>query len=286
MASSDAIDALRPADLADAEALVREAGWNQIAADWRIFLEFGTTYAVRDGGRVIATAATLPYGGFAWVSMVLVAGTHRRRGLGTRLLRRAIDDLNAAGIVPVLDATPAGRALYLTLGFEDAWGLHRLTCPRWQQTGASAPAPDGTIIHPISDAVWPKLCAYDAAAFGADRSGVLTHLRGRLPPAELIAERDGRVVGFALGRDGRTHVEVGPLVAEDDATARALLARALDALNGSIYIDLTDAKADIRHWLEAHGFTPQRPYTRMLLGRSEPFDDPLRTYALAGPELG
>jgi GNAT superfamily N-acetyltransferase len=284
MASSDAIEMLHPADLADAEALVREAGWNQIAADWRIFLELGTTYAVRDAGRVIATAATLPYGGFAWVSMVLVAGAHRRRGLGTRLLRRAIDDLTAAGVVPVLDATPAGRALYLTLGFEDAWSLHRLTCARWQRT--DEPPPGGTTIQPISDAVWPKLCAYDAAAFGADRSGVLTRLRGRLPPAELVAERDGRVVGFALGRDGRTHVEVGPLVAEDNATARALLSRALDALDAPIYIDLADAKADIRSWLEAHGFAPQRPYTRMLLGRREAFDDPHRTYALAGPELG
>jgi GNAT superfamily N-acetyltransferase len=284
MASSDAIDALRPADLADAETLVREAGWNQNAADWRIFMELGTTYAVRDTGRVIATAATLPYGSFAWVSMVLVRGEHRRRGLGTRLLRRAIDDLTAAGVVPVLDATPAGRTLYLTLGFEDAWGLHRLTCERWQRT--DVPMLDGTDIRPISDAAWRKLCAYDAAAFGADRSGVLARLRGRLPPAELVAERDGRVTGFALGRDGRTHVEVGPLVAEDDATARALLARALNALDAPIYIDLADAKADIRSWLEARGFAPQRPYTRMLLGRSGAFDDPRRTYALAGPELG
>ena len=41
--------ALALAELADAEALVAEAGWNQVAADWRIFLDFGTVYAVRDG---------------------------------------------------------------------------------------------------------------------------------------------------------------------------------------------------------------------------------------------
>src|SRR6185295_7866145 len=48
---------LAAAELPDAEALVAEAGWNQVAADWRIFLEFGTVYAVRAEGRVIATAA-------------------------------------------------------------------------------------------------------------------------------------------------------------------------------------------------------------------------------------
>ena len=46
-------------------------------------------------------------------------------------------------------------------------------------------------IRPITDAAWPALCAYDAAAFGADRSRMLARLRGRLPPAELFAERDG-----------------------------------------------------------------------------------------------
>ena len=71
-------------ELPDAEALVRDAGWNQTAADWRAFLALGTVHAMRDQtGRVIATAATLPYGGrFAWISMVLVAREYQRRGLG------------------------------------------------------------------------------------------------------------------------------------------------------------------------------------------------------------
>ena len=53
---------LTAADLPDAEALVREAGWNQVAADWEIFRALGTVFAAREDGRVIATAATLPYG--------------------------------------------------------------------------------------------------------------------------------------------------------------------------------------------------------------------------------
>src|SRR5215218_5592467 len=88
--------ALTAAELADAEMLVREAGWNQVAADWEIFRALGTVYAARAGGRVVATAATLPYGKFAWISMVLVAGAQRRRGVGTRLLNRCIADLKAS----------------------------------------------------------------------------------------------------------------------------------------------------------------------------------------------
>ena len=80
MATSDlplkAKSALSPSELADAGALVREANWNQLEADWRIFLDLGRVYAAHtDAGRIVATAATLPHGDrFAWISMVLVAG--------------------------------------------------------------------------------------------------------------------------------------------------------------------------------------------------------------------
>ena len=48
---------------------------------------------------------------------------------------------------------------------------------------------------------------------------------------------------------------------------------ALGAIDGPVYIDLADAKAGVRAWLEAVGFAPQRPFTRMLLGRDTSFDD-------------
>src|ERR1043165_5724808 len=131
MAISEAeIGCLTEADLPDAEALVAEAGWNQVAADWRMFLKFGTAYAVRAPDRVIATAAWIPYGACAWISMVLVAGPHRRRGLATQLLNHCIADVTAAGLVPVLDATPAGRTVYTPLGFKECWGFARLASGR------------------------------------------------------------------------------------------------------------------------------------------------------------
>jgi GNAT superfamily N-acetyltransferase len=292
MATSDlplkAKSALSPSELADAGALVREANWNQLEADWRIFLDLGRVYTAHtDAGRIVATAATLPHGDrFAWISMVLVAGDYRRRGLATRLMRRAMDDLAAAGLVAVLDATPDGRAVYRALGFQDSWGFHRLVLRERPSAGEIPAAPAGVTIRPIADADWPALCAYDAAAFGAERSTVLARLRGRLPAAELVAERNGRIMGFLLGRDGRVAVQAGPLIADDDAVACALLARALDALAAPVFVDLADAKAEVRRWLETRGFSAVRPLTRMLYGRSQRYDDAARTFAVVGPEFG
>ena len=64
-------ESLTPSELDDVGALVREARWNQLAADWRIFIEFGRLYAIHgDASRVIATTATLPMAdaspGSAW----------------------------------------------------------------------------------------------------------------------------------------------------------------------------------------------------------------------------
>ena len=132
----------------------------------------------------------------------------------------------------------------------------------------------------------PALCRYDAGVFGADRTAVLSGLRGRLRAAELVAERNGRIAGFLLGRDGRVAAQAGPLVADNNAIARALLARAVDALDGALFVDLADAKAEVRAALEGRGFRAVRPLTRMLYRSSTRFDDEARTHAVIGPEFG
>jgi GNAT superfamily N-acetyltransferase len=285
MAVSDLeIGTLRAEELGDADALVKEAGWNQTEADWRIFLDLGTVYAVRDKGRVIATAATLPYGGkFGWISMVLIADEYRRQGLGTKLMRRCLDDLTAKGLVPVLDATPAGRDVYVGLGFEDSWGYKRLLLAGKKIVPAIQIE---MAVEPISDAAWKELCAYDATIFGADRSNILSRLRGRLPEAEFCVWRGGNIVGFLMGRMGRRAAQLGPLVAESEEIACALLAQALETVSASVYIDFIDDKPLTARFLATAGFVAERPLTRMLLKRKESFQDTTQTYAVAGPEFG
>ncbi len=279
---------LQAADLGDAEALVREAGWNQLAADWRVFLDLGTVYAVRNrAGRVVATAATLPYTDrVAWISMVLVAAEYRRRGIATRLLRRCVDDLAARGLTPALDATPAGREVYARLGFRESWGFERYSAPFPRRGETAPPAPDGVTIRPVGDDDWSTLAQYDAQVFGADRSPLLMRLRGRAPEAQLAAWRDARILGFALGRDGRSATQLGPVAAEDEAVAQALLRRALNGGQGPLYVDVVDGKTTLRQWLERCGFAPQRRFTRMVCGRALRLGDVARAMAVTGPEFG
>jgi GNAT superfamily N-acetyltransferase len=276
---------LRDDDLNAALALSREAGWNQVAADWRIFLELGRAICLtRGAGPPIATAAMLPYAGnFAWISMVLVTAAERRRGLARWLLRHCVDDLLARNLVPALDATPAGRAVYLGLGFRDSWTMQRLV---GRTIRTAAPERATATIRPLQPRDWPELVAYDTTIFGAARSALLRRLAERLPQAALVAERAGRIVGFLLGRDGRVMCQLGPLAAENDHIAIALLASAMTAVQAPLTVDVPDRHAALGGWLTTLGFAAERPLTRMIHGTRVPFDDGARLFAIAGPELG
>lgn len=271
-------------DVTSALALSREAGWNQIAADWQLFIELGGVIGLLRDGRLIATAATLPHAGsFAWISMVLVTPTERRQGLASWLLRCCVDDLLARKLVPVLDATPAGRAVYVGLGFQDHWTLQRLI---GRSVPMPAAGPGRATIRPIEAGDWPRVIAYDTAVFGADRGDLLQRLAPRLHDAALIAERGGKFAGYLLGRDGRVMNQLGPLVAEDDVVAVDLLAQAIGSISATIAIDLPDRHVTLRAWLTSLGLAAERPLTRMAYGTKDAFDDAARLFAIAGPELG
>ena len=266
-------------------ALVAEARWNQTADDWRTMLALGDSFGLVDAQRnLVATSLALPYesGGFGWISMVLVTQTHRRKGLATRLMASAMATLEARNLVAILDATPAGREVYKLLGFEDTWGIERMQCLDPPRLSAVPPVP----VRPMTDADWETVCTLDAQAFRADRRALIAGLRKRLPQAALVAEKGGRITGFLLGRDGRLANDLGPCIADSEKTAVALLAAALKAVPAPVFLDMPAQHAAVGEWLRSAGFTLQRPYTRMLLNRREPFNDVARLFAIAGPELG
>jgi GNAT superfamily N-acetyltransferase len=284
-ASIEREHALGPEHLAGCVALSRAANWNQIDADWRLMLELGRGRGITlADGTLAASTIVLPYGSkFAWVSMVLVLPEHRRKGYATRLLRAAQAASVKSHFTLVLDATPAGRAVYAQEGFSDCWGFARLALAQPARYAGAAGIPG---VRPLEARDWPQLLALDAPAFGASREKLLRALAARLPQAALVCEREGRIEGYLLGRDGREARQLGPLVARDTDAARALLAAALARVAAPLYIDVADREAGLRAWLEARGFAFQRPFTRMVHGASRAPGDEQLVFCPAGPELG
>jgi len=283
MASSDVlvIERLALDDVAGGLALSDAAGWNQSADDWSFFITAGAAFGVRDeAGTLIATAAALPYDATTgWISMVLVDAAQRHRGIASHLVDACVASLREAGRIPVLDATPAGAAVYAKIGFVAGFAFER-----WEGDGtatiAATDAESGAAAGPSQG---EALIALDRSACGIDRALLLRSFLGRPATRAWLAPRGD---GFALRRAGRRAAQVGPIVAADDAGALDLLAAALDGSAGRAFIDVPVHRTSIADALTRRGFARQRSFVRMALGDARAAAARERVFALAGPEFG
>lgn len=286
MASTDGQDnarvvGLNESHLAGCLALSKSANWNQNEADWRLMLGFGRGWGITTAdGTLGASTVALPYGAdFAWIAMVLVLPEYRRQGYASQLLRVALAEMEKQKRVALLDATAAGHEVYRQEGFRDFWGFKRFSLSGIFTSRGKA--------TPLVDRHWPQILRLDSAAFGGNREVVLRNLAARQPEAALVAERNGEIAGFVLGREGREARQIGPLVARDEETARGLLAAALGSGVSPVYVDISDRAASLQSWALARGFTIQRPFTRMAHGlRGYAPGEASLVFCPAGPELG
>ena len=263
--------------LEDALALSREAKWNQLAADWICMMEMGQAIGVADpAGRLVASAICLPFGNqFSWVSMVLVTEDWQGHHLATRLLNRCLEILGERGLVPVVDATPAGEKVYGPLGFAGQFRFQRWEHPSVETIGAKSPG-----LGPADPTAVLKL---DEQIFGGQRQPILENLLQRSSAFACMAPSGS---GFALGRDGYNAAQIGPISAATDEDAIDMLDHALSHLEGPVFIDACDHQAKFTDRLELYGFKIQRPFLRMAYQRDQLFGQIDHMYAMAGPELG
>jgi GNAT superfamily N-acetyltransferase len=263
-----------PADMADALLLSDEARWNQTAADWAVFIDHGEVFGVRASGRLVATAAILPYGGFGWVSMVLVTADWRRQGLASRLMNRCIAALRARGCAALLDATPEGALVYGQLGFHSQCGM-----ARWRGKGGN------TLVagrgRQLASTDRDKLLQRDCTVFGGDRRFLMEDFLGRAGTEVL-----GDTANFVMLREGRRATQIGPLVADSGTQARELLEMAVASVSGPVILDVLDAGAGLNPVLERHGFEAFRGFERMVLDCDGLPGQPAALMVAAGPEFG
>ena len=278
------IELLSQVHLPAALRLTEQSQWNQTERDWRRLLQSepgGCLGAFLDG-RLIGTITTVAYGTeLAWIGMMLVDPDNRRRGLGTRLMQAALQHLRRIGVASIkLDATPAGRPLYESLGFRPEGSIER-----WEgigQPGVKKKWPSW------NEGLRPAVYAFDRLAFGADRSPILASLIADSPVAPLAAmSPEGQLEGFALARPGRRAFYIGPVAAQDRETALALLDGMLGQLAGEkVYLDFNTGFGLGSEVLEDRGLVKQRDLTQMAFGPEIRAGLSKRISGLAGPEMG
>jgi hypothetical protein len=107
------------------------------------------------------------------------------------------------------------------------------------------------------------------------------------PVPLLVARGPGEVAGYALARLGARAGYVGPVVARDLPTARALLMAAYAGLGGgTVFIDVDPGFPGATELVSGLGLARQRELLRMRLGPAVAVGGPVRVFAIAGPEVG
>jgi GNAT superfamily N-acetyltransferase len=252
--------------------LSTEAGWNQTEADWRFFLAQGIVFGLRDGGRLGATAALLPYSAAnAWISMVLVTADFRRRGIATRLVDACLGVATRRGLTTWLDATPAGASVYGPLGFTPTLQLRRLRLAKPEEAKATRQLSAGNL---------EALVVRDAGAMGFDRSTLLSEF-GNRPGSRIVSDADS----IALVRNGRTTRQIGPLLADRADQALALVDAITRSESGPWLIDAVHSQDEFLNGLIRSGWNIERPFQRMRFGAATVLVGEL-PFAVAGPEFG
>jgi hypothetical protein len=146
--------------------------------------------------------------------------------------------------------------------------------------------PQGVGIRPAAARDLAQIAALDSVHSGFARGRVLAHLLARATDLAHVAEgSDGRLAGYALGRDGHAAMHVGPVVAEEEATGLALLSSAMAATRQRVILDVPDRQQAVGAWLSAQGATTPRAFMRMLRGPCPAVEQANCIFALAGPEL-
>ncbi|AIJ14689.1 GNAT family N-acetyltransferase [Streptomyces lividans] len=264
-------------DLTACADLSEDRGWPREEHKWGFLLTAGKGYGIDDpGGGLVAACTVTEYGpqerpSLAAIGMVLVAERHARQGVGRRLMRHIVSEL---GTLPLtLHATPFGRPLYEELGFKVTGGAEMVR---------GRFVPGGTEPKTVTRAATAEDLAavlrLDEEVFGADRTPIVTRLPAFADQLR-VAEEGGRIIGYAAAWPNMdTHV-VGPLIARDTETAKALIGSLAARTDRPLRTDIDVRHEELLAWVKERGLAGIAPNAVMTYGITELPGDWTRRFA-------
>lgn len=267
-------------DLPAAHALSQAVRWPHRLEDWQFVLRLGVGYVAVEGDAVVGTALCWKQGEkTGTLGVIIVSPDHQGKGIGRKLMNLVLEELGDR--CTQLIATPAGQPLYESLGFKAIGTIHQ-----HQGTMASiAPValPDGASVRLAEAGDVAGIIELANRGTGMGRDEILKQL---LQIAECaVLERDGKLTGFAvMRRFGRGHV-IGPLVAQDSESAKALIAHWSDAYAGSfVRLDVT-GDSGLGAWLAEAGLAQADTGVTMARNGMPERDEMARQFAIINQAL-
>ena len=254
-------------------------GWNPGLDDAAAFAAAdpdGFFVAEVDGAPVAAISVVNHSDSFAFLGLYLCQPAHRGRGIGYALWHHAL--AHASDRTVGLDGVAAQQENYARSGFVRAGAPTRFEGP--------CGTPDTSGIRPVAPSDLEALAALDRTANGFGRPRFLnTWLADTATRKTVVQVAGGQVTGFATARLCRKGCKVGPIIADNVATALRLTHAAAASLNAeTMIVDIPGTQPTFQTTLRAEGFAPTFETARMYRGPAPETGRGL--FAVATLELG
>jgi ribosomal protein S18 acetylase RimI-like enzyme len=198
--------------------LAAREGWNPGLHDAEYFYRTDPTGffigLVRD--KPVGCISAVSYDAtFAFIGLFIVVPEYRGKGFGRALWKTAMQHLSSHNIG--LDGVVQQQANYCKSGFKLAYRNIR-----YQWIDFANAAPDKELL-PLDKLNLDELTNYDSKFFGAQRKRFLEGW-SRMPDSRAFAAlSDGKLRGYGVSRRCRAGFKLGPLFADDEFIAEAIL---------------------------------------------------------------
>jgi len=198
--------------------LAAKEGWNPGLHDAECFYRTdpdGFFIGLLAENQPVGCISAVSYNGtFGFIGLYIVPAEHRGKGFGTALWRRAMQRLDGHNIG--LDGVVGQQANYHKSGFNLAYRN-----ARYQGTDLRITSKEDLV--PLHQLSWERLVNYDSRFFPVRRIQFLSTWV-RMPDSHGGAVvRSGRVTGYGIIRRCRNGFKVGPLFADNERIAGAIL---------------------------------------------------------------
>jgi ribosomal protein S18 acetylase RimI-like enzyme len=221
-----------------------DEGWNPGLHDGEVFwhTDPDAFIAAELKGELVGGGTITSYAGaFGFMGFFIVRPAFRGRGLGHALWQARRDRLLGrlqAGASIGMDGVFDMQAYYARGGFEFSHRDIRFRADI--PADVAAPAADPGIVE-LSQLDFDDVLVYDRSCFPTERARFLQAWTGQPDTRALGCVRDGRLVGYGVVRRCREGCKIGPLFADDAATAMALFAPlSAFAAGGAIFLDVPE----------------------------------------------
>lgn len=268
-------------DFSFAVSLTDSEDWAYVENDFARLLGYepeGCFIAEVEKQPVGLTTAT-SYGPVAWIGNVIVAEESRGTGIGTQLVRAAVDYLESIDVKTVHLASYMNTIrFYERLGFRQEFPISTMSI---DTTGFGS-----SDVDTAKETDLEQIAALDTACFGGNRSRIIQRMWRDFP--QLLLKTDVPA-GYVIATCTEKSCEIGPLVVESGSPdAAELLLRGIlgEVLADRVRMFVPHANPRAADLAKSLGFEEDFRTLRMLNGEVNEAERMDGIYALGALEKG